>query len=79
VTDVALAGRRIDAGGAPARFPSVRIPAVREGIRSLLLARRAEVLVRSAVCGSDPLVLEGPAVLEIRGRVVLRFADRKLA
>lgn len=74
---IALAGRRIDAEGAPTRFPAARIPAVRERIRAMLLARGAEVIVCSAACGADLLALEAATDLGLRRRIVFPFAPAR--
>jgi hypothetical protein len=71
---VALAGRRVDAPGAPApRFPVEQINAVRERIRAALQQQHAEALVASAACGADLLALEVAGELGIRRRVILPF------
>src|SRR5438552_4042532 len=70
---VALAGRRIDAEGAPARFPLDQAPRVRERLDALLLELRPAALVCSAACGADLLALEAAAALNIPARIVLPF------
>jgi hypothetical protein len=71
---LALAGRRIDAPGAPPRFPLERVTAVRERLRKVLIDSETTTLVWSAACGAD---LVGPEIareLGLRRRVVLPFA-----
>jgi len=71
---VALAGRRIDPPNpATQRFPLGNAPLVRERLRTLFVACRADTLVCSAACGADLLALEVAASLGLRRRVVLPF------
>ena len=70
---VALAGRRIDQDGAPARFPLSQSSRVGQLIREAMADAGAEALVASAACGSDLLALEAAGELGIRRRVVLPF------
>jgi hypothetical protein len=72
---VALAGRRIDAAGAPERFPLGNRVRVRDAIASMLAARPVSALVCSAACGADLLALEAAASLGIRSRVILPFSE----
>lgn len=72
---IALAGRRIDAAGAPTpRFPTEQVDAVRERIRTALRKQHAEALVASAACGADLLALEVAGDLGLRRRIILPFA-----
>lgn len=70
---MALAGRRIDAEGAPERFPVGNQQRVAALIRDAMIRASAQALVSSAACGSDLLALEVAAELGIRRRVVLPF------
>jgi hypothetical protein len=74
---LALAGRRIDAPGAPARFPLAALDVVRERLRALLVEREISTLVCSAACGVDLLALEAAGALGLRRRVVLPFAAER--
>ena len=68
------AGRRVDAADAEApRFPQAAVPRVRHEIEEILRELRPTVVVGSAACGSDLLVLEAAEKLRIRRRVVLPF------
>jgi hypothetical protein len=71
---IALAGRRLDAPGAPPRLPAGRTWLVREELRRLLRTRSATALVASAACGADLLALEAAESLGLRARIVLPFA-----
>jgi hypothetical protein len=71
---VALAGRRIDAEDAPARFPLDQAPRVKGRLRRLLRELRPAALVCSAACGADLLALEVAAALDIPVTIVLPFA-----
>jgi hypothetical protein len=73
-TVVALAGRRVDAAGAPPRFPAANIGVVKQRLGNLLNGAAAEALVCAAACGADLLGLEAARELGIRRRVVLPFA-----
>jgi hypothetical protein len=74
---VALAGRRIDAPGAPApRFPLANAETVRQRLRSLLESHAASALVSSAACGADLLAQSEAGQLGLRRRVILPF-DRE--
>jgi hypothetical protein len=72
---VAFAGRRIDAEGAgqPGKFPLANVDRVRREAERFLRERRPAVVVGSAACGADLLVLEAGGRLGIRCRVVLPF------
>jgi hypothetical protein len=71
---VALAGRRIDAPGAPApRFPLENAETVRQRLRSLLESWGAATLVTSAACGADLLAQSEAGKLGLRRRVILPF------
>jgi hypothetical protein len=74
---VALAGRRVDAPGAPARFPEDRIEAVRASIATTLRARAATGLVSAAACGADLLGLDAAATLGIARWIVLPFSPER--
>jgi hypothetical protein len=74
---VALAGRRIDAPGAPApRFPLANVETVRRRVRDVLESRGAATLVSSAACGADLLAQSEAGKLGLRRRVILPF-DRQ--
>lgn len=73
MTIVALAGRRIDAAGAPARFPLDQAERVKEHLGALLRELRPSALVCSAACGADLLALEAAAALHIPATIVLPF------
>jgi hypothetical protein len=72
---VAFAGRRIDAEGAgePGKFPLANVDRVTREAEQFLGERRPAVVVGSAACGADVLVLEAAGRLGIRCRVVLPF------
>jgi hypothetical protein len=74
MTVVALAGRRIDAVGAPARFPLDQAPRVRKRLDRLLRQLRPAALVCSAACGADLLALEAAESLNIPVIIALPFA-----
>jgi hypothetical protein len=72
---VAFAGRRIDAEGAgePGKFPLANVDRVDRDVDQFLRERQPAVVVGSAACGADLVVLEAAARLGIRRRVVLPF------
>lgn len=72
---VAFAGRRIDAEGAgeAGKFPLANADRVQRAVERFLSERRPAVVVGSAACGADLLVLEAADRLGIRRRVVLPF------
>jgi hypothetical protein len=72
-TIAALAGRRIDAPGAAARFPLGNVARVRERIAAVLREQRVTALVASAACGADLAGLDVAAGLGLRRRIVLPF------
>lgn len=74
---VALAGRRVDAGNALARFPAKRVPIVRDRVYAFLIERKAAAIVCSAACGADLLALSAAGELGLRRRVVLPFAPER--
>jgi hypothetical protein len=74
---VALAGRRIDADGAPVRFPLKQAPSVKGRLTRLLRDLQADTLVCSAACGADLLALEAAAALNIPVTIVLPFAPER--
>jgi hypothetical protein len=74
MTVVALAGRRIDAVGAPARFPLDQAPRVSKRLDRLLRQLRPAALICSAACGADLLALEVAQSLNIPVTIVLPFA-----
>lgn len=75
-TAIAFAGRRIDAQQAKAvRFPPENIGAVREALKTLLVRLAPRLLVTSAACGSDLLVLDVATELRIETvKIVLPLA-----
>jgi hypothetical protein len=74
---VAIAGRRIDAPDAPARFPLENARTVAEAIRAFLVAHAATGVVASAACGADLIALEEAGALDLERRVVLPFPARR--
>jgi hypothetical protein len=72
---VAFAGARIDAEGTaePGKFPLSNVSRVHREVEQLLREHRPTVVVGSAACGADLLVLETAGRLGIRCRVVLPF------
>jgi hypothetical protein len=70
---MAVAGRRIDAPGAPERFPLHSRDAVRQAFSSRLTASGTRVLVASGACGADLLALDAAGELGLRRRIVLPF------
>ena len=73
---IALAGRRVDAPGAPPRFPAENVSMVAERLRNLFRSEHACAIVSSAACGADLLALREGRTLGLRRRVVLPF-DRQ--
>lgn len=72
---IALAGRRIDVLQAESpRFPLANAPIVRERLRTLFAARKADTLVCSAACGADLLALSAAKDLGLECRIILPFA-----
>lgn len=71
-TVLAAAGRRID----EARFPQRNERKVARAIRSVLTTSRPMLIVASAACGADILVLETAHHLGIPTRIVLPFPVR---
>ncbi len=74
---IALAGRRVDAPGAPARFPQARIPTVKRAIEEKVRTLSVAALVSAAACGADLVAIEVAAALGIRCRIVLPFAPAR--
>ena len=74
---VALAGRRTDADGAPARFPLDQAPRVKGRLTRLLRALQPDAIVCSAACGADLLALEAAMALKIPVTIVLPFAPEQ--
>jgi hypothetical protein len=74
---VALAGRRIDAPGAPERFPARNRELVGARIAERLRALEARAVVASAACGADLLAHQAAHALGIRSRVILPFAPER--
>jgi hypothetical protein len=70
---VALAGRRVDAEGAPPRFPLSNRDLVRSRIADTLRSLYASVLVAAGACGADLLAHQAARALGIRTRMVLPF------
>lgn len=71
-TVLAAAGRRIG----DARFPQRNEEKVARSIRSALNASRPALIVSSAACGADILVLEAARDLGIPTRIILPFSVR---
>ncbi|HEY7022514.1 MAG TPA: hypothetical protein VH349_15460 [Ktedonobacterales bacterium] len=74
---LALAGRRIDADGAPPRFPLKQAPSVKGRLTRLLRDLQPDALVCSAACGADLLALEAAMALNIPVTIVLPFAPEQ--
>jgi hypothetical protein len=71
-TLIAMAGRRIDAGGAEEqRFPAGNEKLVAMRIHNLLLGTACQAVVCAAACGADILLLEAAGLLGLKRRVVL--------
>ncbi len=70
---VVVAGRRIDAPGAPERFPLRNRDLVCARIADRLRATGASALVASAACGGDLLALQAARALGLQLEVVLPF------
>ena len=71
-TVLAAAGRRID----DAHFPKGNETEVAKAVRSALNDHRPALIVASAACGADILVLEAARDLRIPTRIVLPFSVR---
>jgi hypothetical protein len=69
-TVIAAAGRRID----DTRFPAKNEEAVAKAIRSALKESSPSLVVASAACGADILVLEAAMDLGIPTRIILPFS-----
>src|SRR4051794_10091073 len=74
VNVLALAGRRIDAPGAPPKFPLDSLALVKERVRGLLVQQKTDVLVCAAASGADLIALGEARALGLRRRIVLPFA-----
>lgn len=74
---VALAGRRVDASGAPPRFPQANIPTIKRAIEEKFRGLSAVALVSAAACGADLLAIEVAAALGLRFRIVLPSAPAR--
>jgi hypothetical protein len=75
VTAIASAGRRVDPVRARRpRFPLVRVPEVSRAIREALLVHKVDLVVSSAACGADIVVLEAAVALRMHAHVILPFA-----
>jgi hypothetical protein len=72
-TVAAVAGRRVDAPGAPARFPAGAVPVVAAAVKAFLAGHGVVAVVASAACGADIVALEAALELGIRTRIVLPF------
>lgn len=70
---VVVAGRRVDAPGAPERFPARSRDLVCARIADRLRALGATAVVSSAACGADLLALQAARALGLRARVILPF------
>ncbi len=71
---VALAGRRIDATGAPvSRFPPALADTVRQKLLTSLSLMSAKHLVCSGACGADLLALQAAGELGITTTMILPF------
>jgi len=71
---VALAGRRVDAPGAPPRFPDARVPVVKRALEETFRRLSVDFLVSAAACGADLVAIEAAMALGIQFRIVLPFA-----
>ena len=70
---LAVAGRRIDAAGAAARFPPENTQMVGDSLRRLFTTERVKAVVTSAACGVDLLALREAGALGLGRHVVLPF------
>ena len=70
---IAVAGRRIDAAGAVARFPPENMQMVGDSLRRLFTKEGAKAIVTSAACGADLLALREAGALGLGRHVVLPF------
>lgn len=72
---LAYAGRRVDPGThtSTPRFPLAAVPRVAREIDQVLRELRPAIVVGSAACGADLLVLDAAGRLGIRRRIVLPF------
>jgi len=68
---VVAAGRRVDGNADVSRFPSGRVPTVRHRIQEFLACEKPLVVVCSAACGADLLVLEAAGEQHIDRLVLL--------
>jgi cytosine/adenosine deaminase-related metal-dependent hydrolase len=69
----ALAGRRVDAVGAPARFPLENVARVRDKLGKLFTTSGVVAVVASGACGADLAALDAARALGLRRRIVLPF------
>ncbi|MDH4195513.1 MAG: hypothetical protein OEY80_13695 [Nitrospirota bacterium] len=75
VTILACAGRRIDASDASiSRFPLIESDRVGREVEAVLRTQRVTLVVSSAACGADLIVLHVAHRLGIRTLVVLPFS-----
>jgi hypothetical protein len=75
---IAVAGRRIDAGGtAPLRFPLQNVPIVERRLDALFAREAATALIGSAACGADLVAMTVAGTRRMRRRVVLPFSRDK--
>jgi hypothetical protein len=72
-TAIAVAGRRIDAPGAPQRFPLGNRAMVGARIAERLRGLDAALVVGSGACGVDLLAHDAARALGVRSRIVLPF------
>jgi hypothetical protein len=72
----ALAGRRIDAPGAPRRFPRDHEAAVRQRLEALFERQSIRAVVSSAACGADLIALDIAGRLGLRRIVILPHDQR---
>lgn len=74
-TILVCAGRRIDAPGAtPIRFPLSAVEQVSRRVETLFREQSVSVVVSSAACGADLIVLRVAQRVGIRFRILLPFA-----
>jgi hypothetical protein len=73
------AGRRVDAAATPgnppvnAQFPASNVPRVSQQVVRVLRELKPSIVVGSAACGTDLLVLEAAGELGLQRRVILPF------
>jgi hypothetical protein len=74
---VALAGRRVDATGAPPRFPQANIPTVKRALEESFRSLSVAALVSAAACGADLVAIGVAAASGLPFRIVLPFSPAR--